>query len=155
MVKENQNIALISKHDLINNDTFHFVNCIIDTVDLIGASKLNIHLIFENCIITNFGIHSCWFVSGFILKNSIVKSYVDYQMGGHNVKPIILEGNIFMDFFNFFDCQFDNIIELKNNVFEKGTNLLGNRGEGFENSFIVGWKIENNVGSTDLNMVGT
>lgn len=53
-------------------------------------------------------------------------------MGGHNIKPIVIEGNIFTGFLSFFDCQFENVIELRNNIFEKGTNLLGNRRDGFE-----------------------
>lgn len=76
---------------------------------------------------------------------------MDYQMGGHNLKPIVIEGNIFTDFLNFFDCQFENIVELKNNVLLKGTNLLGNKGEGFENSFAIGWLVEKNVGNIDIN----
>jgi len=153
MVKENQNIELIKldDFDVDHTNTFHLINCIINTIDLIGIFELKTQLIIENCIISNFQIHSCWFVNGLILKNSIVKNFVDYQMGGHNVAPIILEGNIFADFFNFFDCQFENTIEIKNNIFVKGTNLLGNKGEGFENSFVTGRNVENNIGSVNIN----
>lgn len=151
MVKENKNIDFLNQDDLKDHNTFHFINCRINTIDLIGVFELNVHLIIENCIINNLKIHSCWFVDGLILKNNIVKNNIDYQMGGHNVKPIVIEGNIFINFFNFFDCHFENIIEVKNNVFEKGTNLLGNKGEGFENSFVTGWLVENNVGSVDMN----
>lgn len=153
MVKENQNIDILSQEDLKGHNTLHLINCIINTIDLIGVFELNIHLIVENCIINNLKIHSCWFVNGFLLKNCIVKNYVDYQMGGHNSNPIIIDGNVFMGFLNFFDCQFENRIEIKNNVFIKGTNLLGNKGEGFENSFVEGWLAENNVGDIDLNEV--
>lgn len=153
MVKENKNIDILSKEDLKSHDTLHLINCIINTIDLIGAFELNVHLIVENCIINNLKIHSCWFVNGFLLKNSIIKNYVDYQMGGHNLNPIVIEGNVFMGFLNFFDCQFENRIEIRNNVFIKGTNLLGNKGEGFENSFIEGWLAENNAGDIDINEV--
>jgi hypothetical protein len=120
---------------------------------LIGVFELKVYLKIENCIISNFKIHSCWFVNGLLLKNSIVKNYIDYQMGGHNTQPIVIEGNVFVDFFNFFDCQFESIIKLKNNVFNKGANLLENRGEGFENNFIAGWLAENNMGNIDVNKV--
>jgi hypothetical protein len=153
MVKENQILELINKEDLIDHQTFHLINCIVNTIDLTGVFDLNVYLILENCIVNNLQIHSCWFKKGFLLKNCIIKNYIDYQMGGHNVNPIIIEGNVFMEFFNFFDCQFENRIELVNNVFIKGTNLLGNRGEGFENSFVEGWLIENNLGRIDLNEV--
>jgi hypothetical protein len=151
MVKENQVIDLLNLEDLKGHETFHLSNCLIDTIDLIGAFELNVHLKIENCIINNLKIHSCWFVNGLFLKNNIIKNYVDYQMGGHNLKPIVIEGNIFTDFLNFFDCQFENIVELKNNVLLKGTNLLGNKGEGFENSFAIGWSVEKNVGNIDIN----
>lgn len=153
MVKENQKIELLHQKDLQGHKTFHLINCIINTIDLIGVFELNVHLILENCIINNLKIHSCWFVDGLLIKSCIIKNYVDYQMGGHNANPIVIEGNVFTGFFNFFDCQFENRIELKNNVFIKGTNLLGNKGEGFENSFIEGWVIENNVGNIDVNEV--
>ncbi|WP_207513879.1 hypothetical protein [Longitalea luteola] len=154
MVKENQRIGTINKHDLKGYRTFQLINCIIDTVDLIGVFELKVYLIIENCVINNFEIHSCWFVHGLLLKNSIVKNYVDYQMGGHNKNPIIIEGNVFSGFFNFFDCQFEDIVVLTNNVFEKGTNLLGNTGEGFENSFASGFSVENNVGKVNINGIG-
>lgn len=153
MVKENQNIDTLNRADLVDCKSFHLINCIINTIDLIGVFELNAYLILENCIINNLNIHSCWFVNGFLLKNCIVKNYVDYQMGGHNANPIVMEGNVFIGFFNFFDCQFENRIELKNNVFVKGTNLLGNKGEGFENNFAEGWLIEDNVGKIDINEV--
>jgi hypothetical protein len=153
MVKENQNIGILNQEDLKGYNTFHLVNCIIGTIDLIGVFELNVRLVIENCIINNFKIHSCWFINGLLLKNCIIKSYVDYQMGGHNVNPIVIEGNVFVGFLNFFDCHFENRIELKNNIFIKGTNLLGNKGEGFENSFIEGWLVENNVGNIDVNEI--
>jgi hypothetical protein len=153
LVKKNQNISFLDLDDLKEYNTFHLVNCFVDTIDLIGVFELNVYLKIENCIINNLKIHSCWFVNGLLLKNSIVKNYINYQMGGHNTKPIVIDGNVFTEFFNFFDCQFENIIELKNNVFKKGTNLLGNRGEGFENSFVAGWLAENNVGDIDIDKV--
>ncbi|WP_291530584.1 hypothetical protein [Bacteroides sp. UBA939] len=153
MVKENQNIEFLSHEDFKHYKTFHLINCIINSIDLIGAFELNVCLTIENCIISNLKIHSCWFVNGLVLKKCIIKNYIDYQMGGHNLNPIILEGNIFMDFFNFFDCQFESCIELKNNIFIKGTNLLGNKGEGFENSFAEGWLAENNIGKIDVNEI--
>ncbi|TAF33157.1 MAG: hypothetical protein EAZ57_06695 [Cytophagales bacterium] len=153
MVKENQYIELLHQEDIKDCNTFHLINCIIDKIDLIGVFELNAHLIIESCIINNLKIHSCWFVNGLLLKNCIVRNHIDYQMGGHNLNPIVIEGNIFNGFFNFFDCQFKNRIELKNNNFIKGTNLLGNKGEGFENSFVEGWLVENNVGNIDVNKV--
>jgi len=151
MVKKNQYIDLFNQDDLKGYNTFHLDNCLIDTIDLVGIFELNVNLVIENCIINDLKIHSCWFTRGLLMKNNIVKNWVDYQMGGHNAMSIVIEGNVFLDFFNFFDCQFENVIELKNNVFKKGTNLLGNKGEGFENIFANGWFIEGNVGDIDIN----
>ena len=151
MVIDHQNIDKISPEDFKKLDNFHLTNCIIDTIDLVGVFEFRVNLVIENCIVNKLRIHSCWFVNGLIFRNNIVKSDVDYQMGEHNDMPIVMEGNIFIGFVNFFDCQFEKVIELRNNVFEKGTNLLGNKGEGFENSFANGWHVENNVGNVDLN----
>lgn len=153
MVKKNKKINFLNKKDLVNHDRFHLINCIINTIDLIGAFDLNVYLVIENCIINNLKIHSCWFVNGLLVKNCVIENDVDYQMGGHNKKPIVMKGNVFTGFLNFFDCQFENRIELKNNIFNKGTNLLGNKGEGFENNFIEGWLVENNIGDIDVDGV--
>lgn len=153
MVKENQNIELISQNDFKNHLSYHLNNCIIKRVDLVGVFELSTHLIIENCIISDFRIHSCWFVNGLIIKNCIINNYIDYQMGGHNLKPMVLSGNVFKEFFNFFDCQFENTIELRNNIFDKGTNLLGNKGEGFENTFAKGYIVENNIGNISVDEI--
>lgn len=107
-------------------------------------------IIMESCIIEEFNIHSCWFVKGLTLRYSFVKRYIDYQMGGHNDVPLIFDQNIFTDFFNFFDCEFNAPVVFTNNIVMKGTNLLGNIGEGFENRFNTGWEVENNLGDLDL-----
>lgn len=154
MVKNKQYIERISADDLEDHKSLHLISCIINTIDFIGATKLQTQLVLEQCIIDDFLIHSCWFINGVTLRNCVIRNHIDYQMGGHNQKPIILEGNVFLEFFNFFDCQFDGMIEIRNNVFTKGTNLLGNQSEGFANSFEAGWSIENNVGAIDLDGVG-
>ena len=59
--------------------------------------------------------------------------------------------NIFTDFFNFFDCEFNAPVIFTNNIVMKGTNLLGNVGEGFENRFNTGCEIKNNLGALNLN----
>lgn len=154
MVKERQVVELLSSNDFIGVNQFYIADCYIDTIDLIGVFELKTNFRIENCVIRNLRIHSCWFVSGFSMKNSVILNEIDYQMGGHNNFPILLEGNIFKGFVNFFDCQFHNIIELRNNVFVYGTNLLGNKDEGFANIFEKGWINENNIGKIDLNGVG-
>lgn len=140
-------IETLKKHDLQGYKSCHIQNCIIDTIDLIGSFELTTKLIIEGSIITNFHIHSCWFSSGFELKNCIVNNYIDYQMGGHNDKPIFLENNIFKGFVNFFDCQFNEPIYLNNNIFIEGSNLLGNLDEGYKNTFNNGYVASHNIGN--------
>jgi len=154
MVKENILIKTLQLEDIKNEKIIYFKNCSIDRIDLIGTFELNVELVISNCYINKLEIHSCWFINGFVLKNCIVNNYVDYQMGGHNKKPILIEGNTFNEFVNFFDCQFEDVIEIKNNIFVKGTNFLGNRDEGFENTFIKGWIEKNNLGDVDLDGIG-
>lgn len=151
MVVQNQHISLLTRHDIENDTSFHLINCFIDTIDLIGSFRLSVHLRIENCIVNNLKIHSCWFENGLVIKGSIIENAVDYQMGGHNKQPLLIQGNIFSGFFNFFDCQFDSIIEVRENIFNQGTNLLGNKGEGFENTFENGWIVEDNLGDIALN----
>lgn len=147
MVKENIVIETLKLDDIKSNECFHLINCKIDTIDLVGVFHLNVEVKIEDCLINELKIHSCWFTKGLLLKNCIVKNYVDYQMGGHNTKPILIEGNIFNEFVNFFDCQFEDIVEVKNNIFIKGTNLIGNKGEGFENTFYKGLIENQNLGN--------
>lgn len=154
MVINNEIIELIDIRYLLKvEESISFNNCIIKNIDLIGAFEIEIKLIFENCIIDDLQINSCWFINGFILKNNVINNIIDYQMGGHNSKPILIEGNVFLELFSFFDCQFEELIEIKNNIFKKGTNILGNKGEGFENSFDNGYLIENNIGQLDVDEV--
>lgn len=154
MVKEKEIINLLTTKDLLGINSLSITNSVIDTIDLIGAFELETHLIIENCIIKNLNIHSCWFINGLILKNCIITNYIDYQMGGHNMGKFILEGNLFKEFFNFFDCHFDEILEVKNNVFLKGSNLLANKNEGYENTFNKGYLDYNNLGIIDLDIEG-
>ncbi|WP_286862267.1 MULTISPECIES: hypothetical protein [Sphingobacterium] len=147
---ENQSIELIDQAYLAQSSILKVNNCTIKCIDLIACFELNTEIIIENCVIEEFNIHSCWFVKGLTLRCCIVKGYIDYQMGGHNDVPLIFDQNIFADFFNFFDCEFNAPIVFTNNIVMKGTNLLGNIGEGFENRFNKGWEAKNNLGALNL-----
>ncbi len=150
MVIENRIIERITKAEMNEGAIVSYKNCVIGALDLIGVFKLGSQLSLENCIVQNLLIHSCWFDQGFSMKNCVVLREVDFQMGGHNAQPIIFDGNIFMEFFNFFDCQFHEMIEVKHNIFMKGSNFLGNKGEGYENTFDSGFLAQDNVGKIDL-----
>lgn len=149
---ENRIVDILKYSDLDVNEPNHICNSIIKTIDF-DLFEFERNVIIEGCIIDFLHIHSCWFIDGLVLKNCIIKNYVDYQMGGHNEKPILIENNIFNEFMNFFDCQFGDIVEVKNNVFMKGSNLLGNKEEGYHNTFDKGVIEKSNIGKIDLDRV--
>jgi hypothetical protein len=147
------NKTLIEKK-IINVDSLIINNyCIFNQILNRLELGFNIYLsevIIENCLIEKIQIHSAWFRKGLIFRNNIVKYDIDYQMGGHNCDPIIMENNIFMGFSNFFDCHFEEKIIVRNNIFQKGANLLGNAGKGYQNLFNKGIVNENNIGNLSL-----
>ena len=61
-----------------------------------------------------------------------------------------MKDNVFQGFMDFFDCQFDAEVHVTGNIFLKGTNLLGNKGQGWENTFNSHTIIENNYGILDV-----
>lgn len=151
MVKiENQVIKHLTQS--LNKDCvkYHISRSIINTIDF-RFLEIESEVIIENCIIDTFSINSCWFLEGLSLKNNIIKNDIDYQMGGHNKKLVNIEANIFHGFVNFFDCHFEEIIYVKDNVFLKGTNLLGNSDVGYKNLFDKEIILKNNIGKLDIN----
>jgi hypothetical protein len=146
---KNKIIDVLHYEQLNLNESIHICDSIIKTINFDTFAFEN-EVIIERCIIDNFLIHSCWFKKGLVFKNNQLINFVDYQMGGHNQQPIYFEGNIFFGFVNFFDCQFKDLIKVKNNIFIKGSNLLGNKNEGFHNTFDNGIIEENNLGEIDL-----
>jgi hypothetical protein len=152
---KNKYVDSFSLDDVEKHETSVLLsNCFIETIDLVGSFELGFELIIENCFIDNLLIHSCWFSKGLSLKANHIKNIVDYQMGGHNTLPIFIKSNIFEQFFNFFDCQFSGYIEVSDNIFIEGTNLLGNMEEGFHNTFETAPVVKNNLGKIDCNGEG-
>jgi hypothetical protein len=149
----NKNIELLDFSELEGLQSFTISNCTIATINF-DLFEPNFHIKIEDCKIENFSVHSCWFKGGLLFRNNEVKNYIDYQMGGHNELPIILDGNIFNSFVNFFDCQFYNYLEVTNNTFIKGSNLLGNLEEGFKNTFNKDLIFKNNIGNIDIDGFG-
>lgn len=149
----NKVIELFECANLAENEPLIISNSIIKTLDFDTAEFKN-KIIIENCIIHDFMILSCWFYKGLTFRNNQVLNYIDYQMGGHNEEPISIEGNIFYGFFNFFDCQFGASVTIENNIFINGSNLLGNKNEGFKNTFDSDLVEKNNVGKINLDGIG-
>lgn len=149
---ENKIIQTLNYSELEGFNSFIISNCIIETIDF-DSFDADMEIVIENCIITNFCIHSAWFTNGLVFRRNIVVNYVNYQMGGHNEKPIVFVENIFHEFVNFFDCHFNDSLILENNIFNLGSNLIGNNTEGFANTFVKDFVASNNVGEINLNGV--
>lgn len=151
MIIQNRIIEVLTYEELGNDAHCHIVNSIVKKIDFISF-EANFQIIIEKCLINDLLIHSCWFREGLLFTGNYVSNFVDYQMGGHNRKPIVIKGNIFESFFNFFDCLFSAEVIVMNNVFTKGTNLLGNMNTGFKNQFDKDATISDNVGSVNLDV---
>lgn len=105
-------------------------------------------VLLENCLVENFSgavtpfqqsvsLINChfkqcqfvftYFLGGLLIDNCLFDSYLDLQAGGHNQlgKPVIITGNVFADFVNFFDCWYEGEVIITDNHFLGGTNLLG------------------------------
>jgi len=146
---KNQIIELLDAPKLIGHEECHISHSIIKTVDFLSF-EVEIPITIERCIIENLLIGACWFTEGLLFSGNIVVNRIDYQMGGHNKREMTIKGNVFHDFFNFFDCAFIAHLTVEKNVFCKGSNLLGNQGEGFKNDFNQGFTASDNIGSLAL-----
>jgi hypothetical protein len=91
-----------------------------------------------------------YFLQGLLLEDCIVDSYLDFQAGGHNQPgfPLQLRRNSFHGFVNFFDCWYRGPVQVEDNRFAQGTNLLG-QPENYPVTFDVPLLIAGNVGRLD------
>lgn len=150
MIKiENRLIQKLDVGTMSMDTSVHISDCIIEQLDFVGLELEN-EIIIEKCIIKNMKIHSCWFVGGFSLKNNIVFSEVDYQMGGHNKAQILIDGNIFNGFFSFFDCHFEKLLTITNNIFVADCDLFVLEGKSFDNRYEEGYIVQDNIGRLDV-----
>ncbi len=125
-------------------------NCIIDMINL-EFSNVFVSIFLESCIIKDLMINSCWFKKKIVIDKCIFKNDIIYEMGGHNDNEIHIKNNIFCGFFDFFDCHFNEKIFIENNIFIKGTNLIGNKEKGYKNIFKNGIVLCNNNGNLEEN----
>lgn len=130
-------------------ESLSLCNCIIDVLDF-NALKFVNEVVIKNCVINELIIYSAWFPGGLKFMNNLVLSDINYEMGGHNNKEIVFLGNIFNDFLGFFDCHFYECLILKNNIFAKNSDLLAKENKGFDNIFLKGVVVENNIGRLDM-----
>jgi hypothetical protein len=101
-------------------------NCIVDNLKCLMVyfqKKVTI----KNSYLRDASFNFSFFLGGLIIENCIFDNYLDFEAGGHNDSgSIIIRDNQFKGFVNFFDCWFTGEVYVKNNVFEKGTNISSN-----------------------------
>lgn len=135
--------------DGLGNEGMSLEHCVIHVLDL---STIEFHgkVTIRNCIIDKLNLHCTWFAEGLEFMGNIVMSDIDYQMGGHNNDVMVISENLFHGFFDFFDCHFENQLNVENNVFMKGTDLILRENKGFDNFFHGGLVLSSNIGKLNV-----
>jgi hypothetical protein len=106
---------------------------------------------FSNCEFIKCDFTFTYFLGGLIIDNSVFESYLDMQAGGHNKdgKAVSITNSTFKNFVNFFDCWYESEVIIKDNNFQKGTNIFG-KPNGIPVTFNVSPLIESNKGQLDV-----
>lgn len=135
--------------DGLGNEGMSLEHCVIHVLDL---STIEFHgkVTIRNCIIDKLNLHCTWFAEGLEFMGNIVMSDIDYQMGGHNNDVMVISDNIFHGFFDFFDCHFENQLNVENNIFMKGTDLILRENKGFDNYFHGELVLSSNIGKLNV-----
>ena len=94
----------------------------------IYATMLNFNYKFtlKDCIVDKFDVYATFFNNGFEITNNIFNKHVPFCDATHGLSggQMNLSGNIFNNFVDFHDASFKSKIEIRNNNFIQGTNLL-------------------------------
>lgn len=126
------------------NSAIEICDSVIDTIDF-RYSIFNQPVLIKNCLIDYLLIHSSFFAAGLVIDSCVVKEKIQFEMGGHNKCPIIIQNNIFCKLFVFFDCIFDDRLIVKNNIFKQGSTVFNKT-----NTFGLEPFISDNIGPMDL-----
>ena len=140
-------ISLLNYKQFDLNNKIEIKNTVIDTIDF-RYSIFKEPVSLDNCLISNLLIHSSFFTKGLHINNCIIKEKIQFEMGGHNSCPIVIQNSIFCDLFVFFDCIFDSQLIIKNNIFIKGSTLFNN-----SNTFAVEPDICENIGTMEIDSI--
>lgn len=149
VIIENRVIRILCYDDIKLYESVIIRNCIIDMINF-EFTKVFVPIFLESCIIKELLINTCWFKKKTVIDKCIFKNDIIYEMGGHNDDEIQIINNVFCGFFDFFDCHFNEKIFIENNIFIKGTNLLGNKEKGYKNIFNKGIILSNNNGNLEI-----
>ncbi|KAA9338709.1 hypothetical protein F0P96_07765 [Hymenobacter busanensis] len=122
--------------DLANLATDHYTyfsyplvieHCRIDEISGSGGFAFEQPVTLRQAHFAKASFIFAYFLKGLDIEGCTFDSYLDFQAGGHNKPgcPVRLVGNAFKGFVNFFDCQYEAEVQIENNDFQEGTNLLG------------------------------
>src|SRR5579863_2505921 len=130
-------------------------NCIIDNL-IAPAVKFSHHVHFNDVCFKRCSFNFARFYDGLLIENCEFETYLDFSPGGHNEKNKLfsIRNSVFKEFVSFFDCWFQGDVEIVNNDFRKGTNLLGNKDDVYRVHFDFEPTIKNNLGLIDLDGEG-
>lgn len=105
----------------------------------------------RSCRTKEFDVFGMYCEGGLTIYNCEFDCKIDWESGGHNKAPIVIENCVFKRFVNFEDCYFENELILKNVVFAEGTNLMGNKGTPVRVGFDIIPCLENVSGNLEIN----
>ena len=130
------------------NKEVTILNCNIENLTCMMV-YFNKPVTFKNCHFKNASFNFSYFQKGLAIENCIFEKYLDFEAGGHNEidTPIIIKNNEFREFVNFCDCWFTGEVEITNNKFVKGTNIVS---ENQYVSFDITPVIHDNLGQLDI-----
>jgi len=96
--------------------------------------------------------YAAYFLGGFLSTDCRFDGAVDFQHGGHNQNgtEFALERCHFAGATIFSGCWYEGPVTVRGCSFERGSDLLGHRGQPDQVRFDVDPLIEDNVGSLDL-----
>jgi hypothetical protein len=126
-------------------------NCIVECLQ-ISAIAFAKPMKFINCHFNECHFIFTCFLGGLFIDHCTFDHYVDFQSGGHNKdgNPVTITNNEFKGFVNFFDCWYESEVTISNNLFHKGTNLLGKLHD-IGVTFDIAPTIKDNTGQLDIN----
>ena len=124
-------------------------NCMIDSIDIFDT-QFKQHVTVKNCIIGQLSVLESAFNSGLTFTNNIVMSKIQYHTSYENDGLFEIYENIFMQFVDFFDCQFNGSINVSNNIFRNNCSLLFREKADWDPIFKFPPIIEKNIRRLDV-----
>ncbi|MGD1002656.1 MAG: hypothetical protein ABSA67_18355 [Candidatus Brocadiia bacterium] len=150
-------LALCPPHPQLKPDSIpqriEFRACRLNSLDAITAFFQERLTLIDTRVEAQHGsFWCCYFLKGAQIERCEFISQVDFSCGEGNKDGSIfaLKDTVFHEFVDFTDYIFDGPVEIHGCRFEKGTNLLGNRGQPHVVRFRVPPILEANEGRMDI-----